>query len=130
MATEQCESTVIRTPVTMTPGPPLTQSSIREMRESLPLSVVPSSLARYVTCEGDSSVQENDWLSIVSWLHSAQVGLSWSRTALVMFSGCSSDYRTPFSDIIVQYYKVPLTITSEHSKVPFSHRKITYTWQQ
>ena len=46
MATEQCGSTVISTPVTMTPGPPLTQSSIREMRESLPLSEVPSSLAR------------------------------------------------------------------------------------
>ena len=89
MATEQCESTVISTPVTMTLGPPLTQSSITEMRESLPLSEVPSSLARYVTCEGDSSVQENDWLPIVSLLHSAQVGLSWSRTALVMFSGSS-----------------------------------------
>ena len=46
MATEQCQSTVISTPVTMTPGPPLTQSSIREMRASLPLSEVPSSLAR------------------------------------------------------------------------------------
>ena len=46
MATEQCGSTVISTPVTMTPGAPLTQSSIREMRESLPLSEVPSSLAR------------------------------------------------------------------------------------
>ena len=86
MATEQYESTVISTPVTMTPGPPLTQSSIREMRESLPLSEVPSSLTRYVTCEEDSSVQENDWLLIVSLLHSAQVELSWSRTALVIFS--------------------------------------------
>ena len=46
MATEQCGSTVISTPVTMTPGAPLTQSSIREMRESLSLSEVPSSLAR------------------------------------------------------------------------------------
>ena len=121
MATEQCESTVISTPVTLIPGPPLTQSSIREMRESLPLSEVPSSLARYVTCEGDSSVQENDWLPIVSWLHSAQVGLSWSRTALVMFSGSSSDYRTPFSDILYSIGEGPLTITSEHSKDPFSH---------
>ena len=35
-------------------APPLTQSSIREMREPLSVSEVPSSLARYVTYVGDS----------------------------------------------------------------------------
>ena len=54
MTTEQCESTVISTPVTMILAPPPTQSSIIETRESLPLSEVPSSLARYVRYEGDS----------------------------------------------------------------------------
>ena len=47
MATEQWESTVISTPVTMTLAPPpLTQASIREMKELLSVSDVPSSLAR------------------------------------------------------------------------------------
>ena len=40
MATVQCESTVISTPVTMILAPPLTQSSIREMREPLSVSGV------------------------------------------------------------------------------------------
>ena len=67
MATEQWESTVINIPVTMTLAPPpLTQSSIREMRESLSVSEVPSSLARYVTNDGDSSKQENDCVSMMS----------------------------------------------------------------
>ena len=54
IATEHSESTVISTPVTMILAPPLTQSSIREMSEPLSVSEVPSSLARYVTCVGDS----------------------------------------------------------------------------
>ena len=54
MATEQWGSTVINTPVTLTLTPPLTHSSIREMREPLSVSLVPSSLARYVTNDGDS----------------------------------------------------------------------------
>ena len=54
IATEHSESTVISTPFTMILAPPLTQSSIREMREPLSLSEVPSSLARYVTYVGDS----------------------------------------------------------------------------
>ena len=66
IATEHSESTVNRTPVTMILGPPLTQSSIREMREPLSVSEVPSSLARYVTYVGDSGLQENDCLSMMS----------------------------------------------------------------
>ena len=54
IATEHSESTVISTPVTTIPAPPLTHSSIREMSEPLSVSEVPSSLARYVTCVGDS----------------------------------------------------------------------------
>ena len=47
MATEQLASIVISTPVTMTLASPLlTQASIREMRELLSVSEVPSSLAR------------------------------------------------------------------------------------
>ncbi|CAI8054371.1 hypothetical protein GBAR_LOCUS29675, partial [Geodia barretti] len=63
MVTEQWESTVISTLVTMMLAPPpLTHSSIRETRESLSVSEVPSSLARYVRNDGDSSKQENDCL--------------------------------------------------------------------
>ena len=75
MATGQLGSTVISIPVTMTLAPPpLTQSSIREMRESLSLSKMPSSLARYVTDDGNSSEQENDCKSMMSSLipHSEQ----------------------------------------------------------
>ena len=54
IATAQSVSTVMSTPVTAVVAPPLTQSSIREMREPLPVSEVPSSLARYVTYVGDS----------------------------------------------------------------------------
>ena len=74
MTTEQWGSTVISIPVTLTLAPPpLTQSSIREMRESLSVSEVPSSLARYVTNDGDSK-QENDCISMMSSLilHSGQ----------------------------------------------------------
>ena len=53
MATEQSVSSVISSLVTTILAPPLTQSSIREMRESLSVSEVPSSLARYVTYVGD-----------------------------------------------------------------------------
>ena len=54
IATEHSESTVISTPVTMTLALPFTQSSNREMSEPLSVSEVPPSLARYVTCVGDS----------------------------------------------------------------------------
>ena len=54
IATEHSRSTVISTPVTMIPVSLPTQSSIREMSEPLSVSEVPSSLARYVTCVGDS----------------------------------------------------------------------------
>ena len=77
MATEQWGSTVISIPVTMTLAPPpLTQSSIREMRESLSVSEVPSSLARYVTNDGDSSKQENDGSSRRSLLQSLHEAFS------------------------------------------------------
>ena len=54
IATEHSESTVISTPVTMTLALPFTQSSNRETSELLSVSEVPPSLARYVTCVGDS----------------------------------------------------------------------------
>ena len=54
IATEHSESTFISTPFTTALAPPLTQSSIREMREPLSASEVPLSLARYVTYVGDS----------------------------------------------------------------------------
>ena len=55
METEQWGSRVISTPVTMRlVSPPLTHSSIRETRERLSLSEVPSSRARYVRNDGDS----------------------------------------------------------------------------
>ena len=66
IATEHFESTVINTPVTTILGPPLTQSSIREMREPLSVSEVPSSLARYVTYVGDSGKQAKDRVSMMS----------------------------------------------------------------
>ena len=91
MATEQLGSTVINIPVTLTLAPPpLTQSSIREMRESLSVSEVPSSLARYVTNNGDSSKQENDCLSMFSLVHSVHEASSSSKTtALTSSSFCS-----------------------------------------
>ena len=54
IATEHSESTVISTPVTMTLALPFTHSFNREMSELLSVSGVPPSLARYVTCVGDS----------------------------------------------------------------------------
>ena len=67
MVTEHWESTVISTPVTMTLAPPpLTQASIKEMRELLSVAEVPSSLARYVRDDGDSSKQAKDCLSMMS----------------------------------------------------------------
>ena len=55
METGQWGSRVISTPVTMRlVSPPLTHSSIRETRERLSLSEVPSSLPRYVRNDGDS----------------------------------------------------------------------------
>ena len=84
MATEQPGSTLISTPVTMILGPPFTHSSIREMRESLSVSEVPSSLARYVTNDGDFLKQENDCLSIMPLLHSVQKTVSCSITARAM----------------------------------------------
>ena len=77
MATGQLGSTLISIPVTMTLAPPpLTQSSIREMRESLSVSEVPSSLARYVTNDGESSKQENDGSSRRSLLQSLHEAFS------------------------------------------------------
>ena len=64
MATEHSASTVISTPVTMIVAPPLTQLSSREMREPLSVSELPPSLARNVTCVGDSGKQENDCMFI------------------------------------------------------------------
>ena len=55
METEQWGSRVISTPVTMRlASPPLTHSSIRETRERLSISEVPSSRARYVRNDEDS----------------------------------------------------------------------------
>ena len=91
MATEQLGSTLISIPVTLTLAPPpLTQSSIREMRESLSVSEVPSSLARYVTNDGDSSKQENDCFSMFSLVHPVhEVSSSSKTTALTSSSSCS-----------------------------------------
>ena len=48
ITTEHSESTFIHTPVTTILGPSLAQSSIRVMSESLSVSAVPASLARYI----------------------------------------------------------------------------------
>ena len=53
IATEHSES-MVNTPVMMTLALPFTHSSNREMSEPLSVSKVPPSLARYVTCVGDS----------------------------------------------------------------------------
>ena len=92
MATEHSASTVISTPVTMIVAPPLTQLSSREMREALSVSELPPSLARNVTCLGDSGKQEKDSSSVMSLLmpHSAHETVSSSSTALVMSSNFSS----------------------------------------
>ena len=92
MATEHSASTVISTPVTMIVAPPLTQLSSREMREPLSVSKLPPSLARNVTCMGDSRKQENDCSSMMSLLmpHSAHEVISCFITALVMSSNFSS----------------------------------------
>ena len=91
MATEHSVSTVISTPVTMIVAPPLTQLSSREMKEPLSVSELPPSLARNVTCVGDSGKQANDCLSMMSLLmpHSAHDSVSSSNTALVMSSNFS-----------------------------------------
>ena len=92
MATEQLASIVISTPATMTLAPPpLTQASIKGMREPLSVSEVPSSLARYVRNDGDSSKQENDCSSNVSLLHSAHPAFNNICMILVSmsFSFCS-----------------------------------------
>ena len=94
MATEHSASTVISTPVTMMVAPPLTQLSSREMRKPLPVSELPPSLARNVTCVGDSGKQANDCSSMMSLLmpHSAHDTVSCFSTALVMSSNfCSVD---------------------------------------
>ena len=108
MATEHSASTVISTPVTMIVAPPLTQLSSREMREPLSVSELPPSLARNVTCVGDSGKQANDCLSMMSLLmpHSAHDSVSSSSTALVMssnFSLVSVLYR-----IILILYFIPI----------------------
>ena len=54
IATGHLAYTFISTPVRMTLAPPLTHSSIREMREPLSVSEVPSSLALYIRNDGDS----------------------------------------------------------------------------
>ena len=91
MVTEHCESIIITTPVTMMLAPPLlTQASISGMRELLSLSDVPSSLARYVRNDGDSSKQENDCSSNVSLLHSAHSAFNICMIFVSMsFSFCS-----------------------------------------
>ena len=92
IATGQLGSTLINIPVTMTLAPPpLTQSSIREMRESLSVSEVPSSLARYVTNDGDSSKQENDCVSMMS-LQSGQCVFNCCKTADFISSFLCSVY--------------------------------------
>ena len=78
---------------TMTLAPhPLTQASIREMRELLPVAEVPSSLARCVRNDGDSSKQENDFSSNVSLLHSAHPVFN-ICTILVSMSFCFCSVR-------------------------------------
>ena len=91
MATEHSASTVISTAVTMIVAPPLTQLSSREMRETLSVSELPPSLARNVTCVGDSGKQAKNCSSMMSLLmpHSAHEAVSSSNTALVMSTNFS-----------------------------------------
>ena len=92
MATEHSASTVISTPVTLIVAPPLTQLSSRKIKKELLLLELPSSLARNVTCVGESGEQANDWLSMMSLLmpHSAHDSVSSSSTALVISSNVCS----------------------------------------
>ena len=91
MATEHSASTVFSTAVTMIVAPPLTQLSSREMRETLSVSELPPSLARNVTCVGDSGKQAKNCSSMMSLLmpHSAHEAVSSFSTALVMSSNFS-----------------------------------------
>ena len=98
IATGHSESNVIRTPVTMTLDPLLTQSSITETSAVLLISEVPSSLARYVTCMGESEEQENDSESIMSLVmpQSLHESINVSSTVLVTsfnFSSVDVTYR-------------------------------------
>ena len=104
IATEQLASIVISTPVTMTLArPPITQASIKGMSEPLSVAEVPSSLARYVRNNGDSSKQENDCLFMFSRVHSPQETSSCSNTATVTspsFCSVSVAYSTEASIIM------------------------------
>ena len=112
IATGQLGSTLISIPVTMTLAlPPLTQSSIRETRESLSVSEVPSSLARYVTNDGDSSKQENDCLSIVHLAHEAS---SCSKTTDITSSSFCSVRVLQEKDRPVEYYESTMRSTYYH----------------
>ena len=98
IATGHSESNVIRTPVTMTLDPLLTQSSITETSAVLLISEVPFSLARYVTCMGDSEEQENDSESMMSVVmpQSVHESINVSSTVLVTsfnFSSVDVTYR-------------------------------------
>ena len=94
IATEHSESTVTITPVRVILAPLLTHSSIREMSEPLSVLEVPSSLARYIRCVGDSEKQAIDCcsLSMMSLVipHSAHEVVSCCSTAPVISSSVTS----------------------------------------
>ena len=125
MATEHCESTVISTPATMTlVPPPLNQASIRGMREPLSVAEVPSSLARYVRNDGDTSKQENDCSSNTLLLHSAHPAFNICMTLVSMsFSFCSVS--VAYGDNVhriqsSQEVRMMLTITFRQGNTPLS----------
>ena len=122
MATEQLASIVISTPATMTLAPPpLTQASIKGMSVPLSVSEVPSSLARYVRNDGDSSKQENDCSSNV---HSAHPAFNICSILVSMsFSFCSVS--VAYSDSVhriqsSQEISMILTITFGQGNTPLS----------
>ena len=92
IATEHSGSTVIRIPVTDMLGLPLTHFSIREMSESLFVSEVPSSLARYVTYVWEFGKQFNVCMSMMLLVmpHPLHESVSVSNIAFVISSNFSS----------------------------------------
>ena len=94
ITTEHFGSTVIITLLTVTLGPPLTHFSSRDTSSLLFVSKVPPSLARYVTCVGDSGKQRNASSSMLSVVtpHLVHKAISCFTTAPEMSSNfCSSE---------------------------------------
>ena len=92
ITTEHFGSTVIITLLTVTLGPPLTHFSSKGVSSLLFVSKVPPSLARYVTCVGDSEKQRNASLSMLSVVisHPVHKAIKCSTTApVISASFCS-----------------------------------------